>query len=310
MICLIGLVIPCVAADDPPTSPPSKRVSFDALVWSTAHFYRFGEGGLYANEFAFERVMALVEVTGSVGRVASAHVSVDVGSVQPQDLQFNLRWGNEFGLRAGQFLLPLGMDVMTEPGELPLVTNSLMASFAKPNGPRDIGFLASWERPSFSLAVATINGAGANSADNNDRKDLCGRAALRPFRNVQLEMALRAYLGWPGSADSVWKSVAGEVALDIGRFVAQAEFQGHSYSDVRNSAGYCLLRYRAGLVEPCGRIEFVTPRGRRPDVMLMGGPSINAINSHIKVTLDGFYRRNYQVNSTVYGFVFRLQAEI
>jgi hypothetical protein len=308
LVCLIGLCTLCLALDESPSVLPGNRVSFDALVWSPAHFYRFGADGLYRSEFAFDHASSLMGITGAIGRIASARVSVDVGYLQPQDIDVDLRLGGGVSLRAGQFLLPLGMDVLTEPEALPFATNSLMANYAKPNGTRDIGILASWERVPFTAAVAVVNGTGPNRADNNGGKDVCGRVVLRPFSGIGLQLALRAYWGWPGLPDSAWQSAAGEAVLDIGKFWIQAELQGHSYSDVSNYAGYALLRYETGLVEPCCRIEWVVPRGRRPDVMLMVGPNVHALDGHIKMTVDGFYRRDYRTNSFIYGCVFRLQA--
>ena len=309
-ICLIGLAALCLAAGDLQTASPKSQVRVDALVWSTMHFYRFGAAGLYRNEFALERMSSLVGLTGTIGRVASARISVDAGYLQPQDIDVDLRPGGSFLLRVGQFVLPVGMDAMTSPAELPFVTNSLMDNYAKPYGARDIGILASWERATFAAVAAVVNGSGPNVADDNGRKDVCGRVVLRPFSSIGLQIALRAYWGWPGTSDSAWQTAAAEAALDVGRFSVQTEHQVHSYSDVRNYAGYVLLRYSAGSLDPCGRIEWVEPRGHEPEVMVMVGPDFHALDGHMKMILDGFYRRDYQVNSIVYGFVFRLQAEI
>jgi len=308
--CLIALSAACWAADEPQAVLSGSRLSVDAFVWSMAHFYRVGAGGLHSNELVFERANALVGVTGNVGSVASARVCVDAGYLSPRDVYVNLRWGNGLGLRVGQFLLPLGLDVMTEPWALPFVTNSLVGVYAKPNGTRDVGVLASWERARFAATAAVVNGSGANGGDNNERKDICGRVVIRPLPREQLEVALRGYWGWPGAPDSVWQTVAGEAALHMGKFVLQSEFQLHGYCGVRNGAGYALLCYDAGWVEPCGRIEWVAPRGRRPDVMLMGGANSRAFDRRVEVSLDCFYRRNYQDNWDVSGFVVRLQVRI
>jgi hypothetical protein len=104
--------------------------------------------------------------------------------------------------------------------------------------------------------------------------------------------------------------VAAEALLGVGKFAFQTEFQGHSYWGVRNTSGYALLRYSMGILEPCSRIEWVTPIGRKPDAMLIGGVNLFVIDRHVGVSANCFYRRNYQDNWDVSGFMVHLQARM
>lgn len=166
------------------------------------------------------------------------------------------------------------------------------------------------QRNVFSFAAAVVNGAGENTGDNNNRKDLCGRIAVGPLRGVGLTLAVHGYYGRPDPAQGTWQALGAEAAIERGRFYAQAEFQDQRYSDTRSDDGYVLFSYSTGLVESCVRIESVMLNGQKPDLTLTGGVNVRPVGDDVKVMLNCFSRRDYQNNSTVYGFVLRLQAEL
>jgi hypothetical protein len=290
-----------------------QRLAFDALVLSTAHFYRFTSGGVSSNDPDFERAAALVGFTGRIGSVASARGAFDIGGYwggAALDMYADLSWTNGAQVRAGQFLLPLGFDLMTNPSQQLLVNNSLLAAYAAPAGNRDIGLLGGLQRGILSVTGAVINGAGSNTGDNNKRKDACGRVIVRPLAALDGVFAVRAYYGWPDASDSVWQTAAVEARVRTGPLELQAEFQNHRSSDVRNSAAYLQGVWDIGLVEPVGRFDLVMPRGEHLEWMVTGGVNLEPVSDHLRVMLDFTYRRNYQANWSIFGFLFRLQAAI
>jgi hypothetical protein len=221
----------------------TDALSFDAVVLSRAHFQRFTAGELSSNDAAFERIEAVVGLTGSL--------SADVGGLEPRDLYLDVKSRAGFGLRAGQFLLPLGMDAMTEPDSQVLSGYALLVGYAKPLGTRDIGLLGTWDASRVSAAAAVVNGSGANVDDNNSGKDVCARVAFRP--NSDAVIAVRAYYGWPGASDTAWQTVAAEARVSRHPIDLQVELQNHQGSDSRNNAGYiqacCKTGHRlAGLI--------------------------------------------------------------
>lgn len=284
------------------------RLSLDALVRTSAYWWRAEQAGLAQNEFAFQRVEALAGLTGYVGPVVSLRVSGDVGALQPQDLYADLHWRSGFGLRAGQFLLPLGMDAMTEPDSQILASSSFLVSYAKPAGIRDIGVLGSWQLSRLSVSAAVVNGSGANAGDVNKRKDLCGRLSVQPIAALDAVLALRAYYGWPDAGDSVWRSAAFEARASRGPLTLQAEFQNHRSSDVRNDMAYLQAAWNTGLLEYVGRFDLDLPQRRRVHWMIDGGVNLQSLSEHLRVMLDCSYNRDYQGSWAVFGFGLRLQV--
>jgi hypothetical protein len=288
----------------------SDRLILDAAVWTNGHFWRAEQAGLAQNEFVVERAAAPVGITGYLNPVVSLRISADVGAVFPRDLYADFRWANGFGVRAGQFVLPLGFDAMTDPREQPLVNSSLVTGYCAPAGIRDIGLMGDLQRKSFSVAVAVINGGGANVANDNPYKDVCGRATFTPFSSVACTLALRAYFGRPGSADTAWRTLAGEVQLTRGALELQSEFQNTTSSAANNNSWYLQAVWGTGLLQPVVRFDLVLPRGSHSDWMITGGANVLPLADNIRIMIDGTYRRNYQYNWSVFGFLFRIEATI
>ncbi len=289
------------------------KLSLDAQVWSTAHFYRFTTGGLSSNDVTFERAIALAGFTGRINPVVSIRAYFDVGRYwggPALDMYADFAWRGGFGARVGQFLPPLGFDYMTDFVRQPLVNNSLLQAYVKPNGGRDIGAMGTWANERYSFAAALVNGAGANTDDNNVRKDVCARLTAKPFGTLNAVIALRGYCGWPDASDSVWQTVAAEARARSGPVEFQAELQSHYGSDVRNNAAYLQAAWDVGQFEPAARFDLVLPQGQHPEWMITAGLNLRPIPDHLRVMLDCSYRRNYQGNWSVFAFLFRLQAAI
>jgi hypothetical protein len=304
------LLVAIASAGRAESSLVPNRLALDALVWASVHWWRWERAGLANSEFVFERVAAPVGLTGRPSSLVSLRVSGDVSVLQPLDLYADLHWSNGIGLRAGQLLLPLGMDAMTEPGRQRIVGSSFLVGHTKPAGSRDIGVVGTWERGGFSGAAAVVSGAGANAGDNNDRKDLCGRIAVRPLRELGLTLAVHGYYGRPDLVQRTWQTLGAEASIERGRFYAQTEFQDQRYSDTRSDDGYALVSYSTGPIESCVRIESVILNGQKPDLTVTGGVNLRPVGDNAKVMINCFYRRDYQFNLTVSGFVLRLQIEL
>jgi hypothetical protein len=286
------------------------RLALDAAVWTNGHWWRAEQAGLTQSEFVMERVAAPVGLTGHLSPVASLRLSGDISTVYPIDLYADLRWRNGLGLRVGQFVLPLGFELMTEPGKQLVVNNSLLAGYAAPAGSRDIGLMGSLQRGVFSVTGAVVNGAGANAGDNDQRKDVCGRITLKPLSTVDGVLALHVYYRGPDASDTAWRTLAGEARLNRGPLELQAEFQNRYSSDVRNDAAYLQAAWSIGQLEPVARFDLVLPRGTHSEWMITGGVNLQPIAEHVKVMFDCSYHRNYQANWSVFGFLFRLEAAI
>jgi hypothetical protein len=283
-------------------------LTLDATVWTNGHVWRAERADLARNEFGVERVAAPLGLIGRLGQVASVRLSADLGKVYPLDLYSDFRWASGLNVRVGQFVLPLGLELMTDPRNELIVNSSLLAGYAAPAGNRDIGLMGGMQNARFSLYGAVVNGAGANLADNNPRKDVCGRLALTPFANVDGVLALRAYYGWPGAADTAWRTLAAEARVARGPLELQAEFQNHSDNRGQNNSTYVQAGWHIGQLEPVARIDLVLSRGSLSEWMMAGGLNLEPVSDHVKVMVDFTYHRNFQANWSVFGFLFRLQA--
>jgi hypothetical protein len=301
-ILILLVIVRAVWAD---LSLVGDRLALDAAVWTTGHWWRGEQAGLAQSEFVIERVAAPVGLTGHLSPAVSFRVSGDVSVPEARDLHVDLLWRSGFGLRAGQLLLPLGMDAMTGPDSQRLSGSSLLVNYAKPAGTRDIGVQGSWALGRLSVSAAVVNGSGANASDNNVRKDLCGRISVRPLATLDADFALRAYYGWP---DSLWRSGALEVRVKHGPLMLQAEWQNHRSQYARNNTAYMLAVWDVGMLEPVGRFDLVLPQRMRAEWMAVVGINASPLSEHFRVMLGGSYHLNYQANWAVFGFDFRLQA--
>jgi len=286
------------------------KLTLDATAWSGAYWWRAEQVGFAQNKFAFARAEALAGLTGHLSPVVSFRMSGNLSYLQPRDVYVDLRWSSGFGLRAGQFLLPLGMDAMTEPDSQVLTTSSFLVNHAKPAGTRDIGVLGNWALKRFSASAAVVNGNGVNVDDNNNRMDLCGRVAVRPLSNMDAVLALRAYYGWPDAADSVWQSAAFEARVSHGPLTLQTEVQNQHGPSAQNNTAYLQAIWNTGLLAYAGRIDLDQPQGKRTHWMIDGGVNLQPLFEHFKVMFDCSYNRDYQGNWGVLGFSLRLQATI
>lgn len=313
------LLVCCSAAclAGPAMSAPSTvgldlvpgRLSFDAVVYHTAHWWWFEGGGLRSDERVFERPVALAGFTGRVNSVSSVRCYFDIGETYGGpvlDMYAQLNWNSGWTLRAGQFLLPVGLEAMTDAADQKMIYNSFIAGYAKPGGTRDIGALVAWHGDDLAVSFALVNGAGANNWDDNRAKDLCLRIGARLRQD--LELAGRGYFGWTGPSEALWRTLAAEATYRSGSWVLRTEVQNHESRDAQNNAGYLEANLALGRWEPVVRADFILPQWQRLDAMMTGGVNLRPFSEHFVVMLNGFYRRNFQDEWAAYGFMLRVQA--
>jgi len=286
------------------------KLVLNAWVRVGAYGWRAENAGLARNQFAFERVSGVAALTGRPSSLVSLKLSGDVSYLQPQDLYVDLRWSSGLGLRAGQFLLPLGFDAMTEPDSQVLASKSFVASFAKSTGTRDIGVVGSYGVGRLAASAAVVNGSGANTWDNNDLKDLCGRVSVIPFPSLDAVLALRAHYGWPDVSDSLWRTAALEARVRVGRLTLQAEYQDQISASARTNTTYLQAVWDNGTLAWVGRFDLDLPRGMHPHWMIDGGVNVRPRDGNFRLMLDCSYNRDYQGNWAVLGFGVGLQAEL
>ncbi len=269
------------------------RLSADALLWANCHWKQSEKMGLTDSRFDFYCRAAFVGLTGRINSVASTRVRFDVGGVSADDLFVDFRWPSGFGLRAGQFIPPLGFEAWTEPSESKFVSYSIVKRHWKPKGPRDIGFMARYDGSLFGFAGALLNGSGSNrTQDDNDWKDVCGRAVFRPWASQGPTFACRGYYGRIGEEGIRFWNIAGELLFDCLPLQIFAEAQRAVWgTPVRTSfCAQAACRF-LDVLEPVARCEIEFRSEDKFDYSITGGVNFCPWGDRVRVMLDYSYRR-------------------
>lgn len=153
---------------------------------------------------------------------------VDVSRMSPLDLCVLVEPAAGMSLTFGQFLLPLGFELLDDDADRLLSDLSLLSRFWKPGGQRDIGAMFSYGRGLTGIWLAVVNGNGWNRfADDNWHKDIAARFEARPFSSDGPGFALRGYFGHRrvDTADLQHRQVGGEVFWTAARHRTVVELQ-------------------------------------------------------------------------------------
>ncbi len=273
------------------------RLSADALLWVSCRWQQGERGGLHNSRFDFYRRAMFVGLSSQVHPVASLRMYFDAAGVSPYDLYLDLRWPNGIGLRAGQFVPPLGFEAWTPPRELRFIEYSILERHWKPWGGRDIGVMASYKTGLFELAGAVVNGNGRNTwGDENDWKDVCGCVTLKPLAQYGLQFACRAYDGRYYKEGVRFWNAAAEALFERGPLQVLAAGQHAVWGSViRNSFQVQAACGFLQLLEPVGRVEVELLSEDKYVLGVTGGVNLLAAGDLLKVMLNYCYSRRASV---------------
>jgi len=132
----------------------------------------------------------------------------------------------------GQFKVPFGLENLTSDANLDTINRSQVTETLVPgrdNGSqgRDVGVQFGGSRPVKSAQVeytfAVFNGAGINTGDDNDHKDLAARVAVKPGIDG-LSFGLSHYAGASGTTEAARNRTGGEVQYLVGPWKLQGEY--------------------------------------------------------------------------------------
>jgi phosphate-selective porin len=133
-------------------------------------------------------------------------------------------------LRFGQFRVPFGIEGNTSSADLDTIdrsqpVNKLAPGFDLGTSGRDIGAVIAGRVSVFEYAAGFFNGAGANKAETNDRKDLSGRLVFRPsgFLAVGASVYDGHYSAAAGAPVTDRKRTGFDAALVLGDVSIKAE---------------------------------------------------------------------------------------
>jgi len=178
--------------------PPSKYNGFDVRR------ARLDFQGDFSTKWNYR---LLIDFVGASGATGTAPTGGALLSPVMLDAFIAYKPLSFLKITAGQFVVPFSMENLTQDRSLEMVdrsqvvsalvarkgdvSNGLVDSIGNQNG-RDIGLMANGSvirienRYLADFYLALLNGAGINTLDNNQSKDIVGRLVLHPFKTLDI----------------------------------------------------------------------------------------------------------------------------
>lgn len=184
------------------------------------------------NPLGFDIWLARVGVNTQLTDRISANVTG--GWVEPPDnnpqlvnafVDFHVH--EQLRLRAGQFLLPFGLEGPEPIIFNPLYNRSLTVRTTNPFRMfRDLAVQASGDFGMINYAAAISNGTGANIAEQIDPKDLIGRAGLVPSEGLEFGASFHIGRYQPAGSDDDFQRVriGADASYEQDPYVIRAEY--------------------------------------------------------------------------------------
>ncbi|MGD8718831.1 MAG: porin [Candidatus Zixiibacteriota bacterium] len=219
--------------------------------------------------------------------------------------------------KMGQFLVPFSRESCTSTSKLLLIDRTAVSTAIAPPLGRDVGAQFEYSlkpegKPYWgAFALAGINGAGPNTADDNRAKDVALRVMGNPcpwedFAPLTLEGYY--YFGRPElgmGVDATGRRYGVAAAFDHERFTVQTEYLGREVTvdfagvETSISAGgyYLQASYKHPLpwewlqiVEPAARFESFDPNDSQPD------DGVGAITGGVNLHFDPGHHCKFMAN--------------
>jgi len=208
-------------------SPVTSSTSF-RLSGYTQFLYTYWEKGV--DTMAIPR--ARLTLSGELLKNIRFQITVDaVKSPALIDAMVDFLFNPAYGLRIGQYYVPVSLENNTSDREMDTILRSLVVIALAPSRDlgsqgRDIGamFMGQYSIAEYYLGV--FNGAGINKADTNKAKDVAGRLILHPLKSLAVGGSFYKGRNNPvqNGPDLTRDRLALEAAWLPGRFSLKGEF--------------------------------------------------------------------------------------
>ena len=225
---------------EPP--PVTSSLSF-RLSGYTQFLYTYWETGV--DSFAIPR--ARLSLSGELLKYVRFRIQVDaVKNPALIDANVDFVFNPAYGLRIGQYYVPVSMENNTSDSEMDTILRSLVVIALAPSRDlnsqgRDIGamFMGQYSIAEYYLGV--FNGAGVNRLDTNKAKDLAGRLILHPLKSLAVGGSFYKGRHNPVQTgpDVTRDRVAFEAAWLPGKFSLKGEFIS-AKDDLTSKSGWYL----------------------------------------------------------------------
>jgi hypothetical protein len=222
---------------------PFKISGFGQVQWSSTP----GSGS------SFQLRRGRIAIDGDIHKLASYKIQVETLNMPALlDAYLQLKPAPYARITFGQFKIPFSQENLRSSSDLftierSQVVNGLVPGRDNGSNGRDIGadFGGSFNitgSAGVDYAVGMFNGAGINRRDDNNRKDLAVRLALRPFRGLIL--AGDYYKGAAGSTEVARDRQGAEIAYSYLPLTLMGEFIWGRDGAIRKQGWYGLAAWR------------------------------------------------------------------
>lgn len=194
------------------------------------------------NTFKFKR--ARIGVTGNIPYDFSYYMVIEnsafVGGGNPYLLDAfisysRFKWAT---VSVGSFKQPFGMEVNTSCSALNTIERSMVSDqIIAPQRDMGLMILGGDNTTFLKYAVALMNGTGLGVTDNNNKKDLIGRATIKPLDFLRFGGSFR--YGFPANDSEKRITYAGELEVNYGDFLLQGEYIMDSGDENLAAGGGC-----------------------------------------------------------------------
>jgi phosphate-selective porin len=226
--------------EEPPAVTSSRSFKLSGY---TQFLYTYWETGL--DSFAIPR--ARLSLSGDLLKTIRFRIQIDaVKSPALIDANVDFVFNPAYGLRIGQYYVPVSMENNTSDADMDTILRSLVVIALAPSRDlgsqgRDIGamFMGQYSIAEYYLGV--FNGAGINKADTNKAKDVSGRLILHPVKSLSLGGSFYKGRNNPvqNGPDVTRDRIGLEAAWLPGRFSLKGEFLS-AKDNVTSKSGWYL----------------------------------------------------------------------
>jgi phosphate-selective porin len=209
--------------------------------------------------FTVKRARAIVKgaVTEKVGVFSQLEMFTDERNILDVVIDYDL--GTCGKIAVGRFTKPFGLQNPVSPYNLHTINYGQVVANLIGSGGRDFGLRLMGKTESISWALAYINGADggttvAETADDNDIKDIVGRVGFSPTEGMGIGVSM--YSGKAGVLRTAVNRQGFDVKYEKDSIYAQLEYiMGLDFTT--DKSGYYLeAGYRVGDLQPIIRYDF------------------------------------------------------
>jgi phosphate-selective porin len=213
--------------DDPNDSIPAAKIKIFGFLQPE---YNYTLSDPAESTFAFRR--ARIGVRGRLFEDFTYYFMLEtspfiggVGSAYLMDAFVSWDKYNWTRIAVGSFKQPFGLEVATACNALLTIDRAIVSDqLVVPQRDYGLMLLGGNKYTKFGYAVALMNGSGLNTKDENNKKDIIGRATYKLFDFMTIGASFRYGYPVPNDNDDSRTTYGGEILLEFNNLHIQGEY--------------------------------------------------------------------------------------